>query len=99
MPNFSGGVVQGETLTLQPVCACIVLAQHAAVEDEINASVRDDRRLADVEGVPITEPEIKLPKLGGRTEGCACSLTRRHATCRFAAGGREQRKSGDEDEL
>ncbi len=71
MPDLSGSVVNGETLTFVSIRALVVFAQDAAVENEINSGMRDLDRAADIKHVPIAGPEIKL------------SIRRRHTGARF----------------
>src|SRR5580658_79499 len=99
MPNSSRRIVQTQTLSFQAVCTFIVLAQDAAIEYAIHASPRDDGCLAGLEGVPVTEPEIKLPVLRTRTEGWFCGLLCRRVGGRLTLDCCKQGKNKNETDL
>src|SRR5580693_1103461 len=99
MPSPSRRIVQTETLSFQAVCAFIVLTQDAAIKYAVHASPRDDFRLAGLERVPVTEPEIKLPVLRARTEGWSYELLRRPVGSGLTLDCSKQGKNKNETDL
>lgn len=64
VPDFFGGVVEAEALAFVAVGALVVFVNDTAFEDAIDDEMRVLVGGADVEGVPIAEPEIELVVFG-----------------------------------
>jgi hypothetical protein len=65
MPDLSQRIVNAEALSFVPGDALIIFVKDAAIENTVDANASVLCGVGDVEGVPITEPEVEFVIFGG----------------------------------
>src|SRR5262245_8931422 len=64
MPDFSGCIVNAETLAFVTARVLVVLAQNATIEYGSHSDARDPGSwMINIKNIPIPDPEVELPML------------------------------------